>query len=521
MLTSRLLRVLVSVLSLLSVVSAQSAQPTLLFHDANTVSTLRWYAGCAVNVHQIGKNSAIPTMMAFGGSTTSYTIISSYDISNSGSFDNALSVGVVPTINYTPTGYSGCNPIGRVAPGGAWLNNGNVVIAGGKACPSWSMTNDVIYSTDGGISYNQATANAPWMARSDFEFIAEPNTNNIVLMGGTDTNSLMYNDVWLSTDGQGAVWTVVTAAASFSLFQEGAATFLYDAASNGGIATLVLYHPIDNKVYTSINRGATWTTAFDFGASLTIDPDQDARMVAGSDNALYLAGGDETTDNEILFSPNFAKGSSWFTLNNSNWSPNVSNTVALDGFQYGCLAIRYQPSTTSPTGFHDQLVLFGGNITVEDLTWSGFQCLFDEGTQTVTSVVVEIIQPNEVYSVANSNPPAAIAPQLIHHDAGQWLSYREYADCEYDRHQAATKSSGLKMWQMGGFTSSFSYIDSIDYTSTGSWLNLQEFNEPTYSGGTSTPSGRVAAGVAYLFNGNLVSRHYNRAGVFSTLCALL
>ena len=93
---------------------------------------------------------------------------------------------------------------------------------------------------------------------------------------------------------------------------------------------------------------------------------------------------------------------------------------------------------------------------------------------------------------------------MVYHDAGQWLSYRLYADCAYDVHQAVRKNVGLSMWQLGGFTSSYSYINSIDFTGTGSWTNLQEFDQPTYSGGSSTPSGRVASGAAYLANGMLL-----------------
>ena len=488
MLSVRVLSVLaVVLLALLSVVSGQSGPPSLLFHDANNVATLRLFASCAINVHQIGANSATPTMMAFGGVDTTYTnFYSSYDLSTSGSFDNGFTAAQTPVLLYTPTAYSGCNPLGRVAAGGAFTSSGasatsfTLVIAGGKSCPSWTEMNDVIYSTDNGLSYDQATANAPWAARSDMEFVAEPNTLNIVLIGGVDAAGTFYNDVWLSSDGRGASWSRVTQAATFSAFQEGAASFLYDAASNNGVATLVLYNPIDNKVYTSVNRGSSWTMAFDM-ATGSWDSDEDARMVAGSDNALYLAGGNENGNDFVLFSPSTAKATSWSALNASNWNPNVSNTVQLVNFDYGCLAIRYQPSSTSPTGYHDQLVMFSGNLTVNDLVWSGFQCLFDEGTQMVTSAVAEIVQSGEVYTVAVTNPPATVAPQLIHHDAGQWLSYRLYADCEYDRHQAATKSTGLKMWQLGGFTSGYSYIDSIDYTSTGSWLNLQVINEPSYN----------------------------------------
>ena len=307
----------------------------------------------------------------------------------------------------------------------------------------------------------------------------------------------------MSSDGIGAVWTLVTAAASFSPFQEGAMTFLVDAASNGGVASLVLYHPIDNKAYRSTNLGLTWTAGFDFTAN-GWDPNEDARIVCGATGNLYLVGGDQLGSNQVLYSSN--KGAWFGPMNNINWSPNISNSVALDDFTYGCLAIRYVPSTTGLAGVHRQLVLYGGNITVDNLVFSGYNCLFDTGTQQVSSLVAEIIQPGEVYSLGASYPPSQYAPQVIYHDAGQWLNYRLYPDCAYDVHEAARKTGSTKMWQLGGFTSSYAYMNSIDYTASGLWTNLVEYNTPAYSGSNpaGNPSGRVAAGAALLVNGNFL-----------------
>ena len=123
--------------SLPSLVQSQAnlTAPAVLFHDPNSAVTLRWYSSCAVNVHQIGQYSSTPAMMQFGGSDTSYNILASYDLSLNGGWDNAFTLAAVPTFTYTPTGYQGCNPMGRVAGGGVFLTNGNLVIMGGKGCP--------------------------------------------------------------------------------------------------------------------------------------------------------------------------------------------------------------------------------------------------------------------------------------------------------------------------------------------------------------------------------------------------
>ena len=210
----------------------------------------------------------------------------------------------------------------------------------------------------------------------------------------------------------------------------------------------------------------------------------------------------------------------WSYLNTIDWNSNITNTVQLvnnpagagafpsGAFTYGCLAMRYTPSVTgtSPAGYHKQLSLYAGYIYADSIVDSGYNCYIDTGTTQVNSVVADIIAPNEVFTITQASSPNT--PGLIFHDASSLLPDRQYADCGYDVHQAAParRGSNFSMWQLGGFSPSYAFLNSIDYTSTGNWANLQEFQNPTYNNapGGNVPSGRVAAGVAYLANGNLL-----------------
>ena len=57
-----------------------------------------------------------------------------------------------------------------------------------------SLRNDVWYSSDG-VSWTQATANAPWVARGEHRSIVF--NNKIWVLGGSD-GSRGKNDVWRS-----------------------------------------------------------------------------------------------------------------------------------------------------------------------------------------------------------------------------------------------------------------------------------------------------------------------------------
>ena len=498
---------------LLSPVSSQA--PSAIFHDANTILTYRAIPACAFNLHALLSPTtwSQTSMWQLGGESCLSTI----DYSPTGQFDTQAQFSTLtPTFNFTSSLYTGDNPSNRLAGAAAYLANGVLLFGGGKAgtCPNptySTRTNDVMYSQDNGNSWAEAITAAPWCARSDFAMAAAPGTNNVVVIGGTCNGAVALNDVWLSTDGFGRVWTQQTGAGQFQPWTQGAITFMYDGTASSN-PTLVMYSPGepsgggDNAMFYSTDYGVSWKQ----GASLNplnANPNIDSRLISDAQNVLYLIGGLHGNP-QILYSVD--KGLTMGFINQVNWSPNISNTVKIDTFTYGCLGFRYNPTSSSP-GYHRQLVLYGGTIQVDAITGSNYNCVFDTGSVSfpqTTSVQVELIFPGEVYALPQAQtPPPALQPRLIAHDAAQQLTPRPYADCAYDVHQAVRQTSNFSMWSMGGFDLNYNFASSIDYTSTGSWSNIRVFQQPTYSGmpaGTPTPSGRVAAGVAYLSNGQLL-----------------
>ena len=311
--------------------------------------------------------------------------------------------------------------------------------------------------------------------------------------------------VWISTDGLGAYWTLQTATGNFAPWTQGSIAFMYDS-----VPTLVMYSPWDNAIKTSPDLGKTWTAGASL-APLNSDPTIDARLIADVQNNVYLVGG-LSGNPQLLWSSSITAASPTLSfLTQVNWSPNISNTVMIDYFTYGCLGFRYLPSSTAPApGYHRQLILYGGTIQVDNLVDSNYRCFFDTGSVSfpqTTSLQAEIIFPGEVYTLATQTPPASLQPRLITHDAAQLLTPRQYADCAYDVHQAVRKTANFSMWQLGGYDENGNFLNSVDYTPTGSWSNIRVFSQPGYSGvpaGSSAPSGRVGGGVALLSSGTLL-----------------
>ena len=490
--------------------SAGSAQPSAIFHDANTVLTYRAIPSCAFNNHALTSSSTWgnTAMWQLGGESC----LANIDYSPSGQFDTqAQFTTVTPTFNFTSSLYAGDNPSNRLAGGAAYLNNGVLIYGGGKAgsCPNptySTRTNDVMFSLNNGFSWAQATTAAQWCARSDFAMAAAPLTNNVVLIGGTCNGAVALNDVWLSSDGLGAYWTLQTANGPWLPWTQGSIVFMYDSPP-----TLVMYSPGepngggDNAFFSSKDYGVTWTAGAQLTA-LNVNPNIDARLISDYQNNLYLVGGLHGNA-QIVFSADMGKTASF--VNQVNWSPNISNTVRIDYFEYGCLGFRYLPTSTAP-GYHRQLVLYGGTIQVDSIVNSNYNCFFDTGSVAfpqTTSLQVELVFPGEVYSLPQAaSPPPAQQPRLISHDAAAELTPRPYADCAYDVHQAVRKTANLSMWSMGGYDLNYNFANSVDYTATGNWNNIRVFQAPAYSGSPNgvAPSGRVAAGVALLSNGNLL-----------------
>ncbi len=138
----------------------------------------------------------------------------------------------------------------------AVLPDGSIVLTGGQ---TGIVQNDVWRSTDGGASWTHMTNNAPWAARRAHESVALPD-GSIVVMGGLLAGAALANDVWRSTDG-GASWTQMTAGAPWSARRDFGSVVLPDGSIVilGGVKVVGFDTiPLDDA-WRSTDQGATWT----------------------------------------------------------------------------------------------------------------------------------------------------------------------------------------------------------------------------------------------------------------------
>jgi len=134
------------------------------------------------------------------------------------------------------------------------LPDGSIILTGGVDS-SLTEKNDVWRSTDKGETWERLTANAAWSARSYHSGVVLPDSS-IILMGGGLWPGARINDVWRSTDG-GATWTEQTASAPWTARDAHSSVALPD-----GSIILMGGRQVDqdrvNDTWRSTDQGATW-----------------------------------------------------------------------------------------------------------------------------------------------------------------------------------------------------------------------------------------------------------------------
>ena len=349
--------------------------PTATLSSAVPVSSVNNGASpaCAYNVH--ARNGA---MVAIGGSNSA-TAAAFTASTNSFSSSAAGSLYSYNASSLPPV----------MAGGAALLNNGLLLSFGGLSTVDGVTLSNAVFSssTTTGISFTQV-ANASWSPRANFITCTAPFSNNVAVIGGV-TAVGWVNDVWISTDGQGAVWSQqpqanypfaeASGTGANAGIQAGTCVFLYDSSlvpGSGSTQTwstlLVFTHY--NRVYKSLDGGATWVQQPNpyyptspayivVPFSTQYDTSKTRRgilVVADFDNRLYAMAGDSIWDNSMWWSQDGAL--TWYRL------PQV-NTITAGFFvqaSTSCLGLNYRTNSSATGGYNKVLVLYGGNVQFDD-----------------------------------------------------------------------------------------------------------------------------------------------------------
>ena len=98
--------------------------------------------------------------------------------------------------------------------------------------------------------WREITSSAPWKRRTDFQSVVL-NNNDVLVMGGNNYHTIIYSDVWRSSDG-GTSWSLITASAPWApkdLFET------VVLANND----ILLIGNVSNDVWLSSDGGFNWT----------------------------------------------------------------------------------------------------------------------------------------------------------------------------------------------------------------------------------------------------------------------
>ena len=323
----------------------------------------RTYCSCAYNTH--APVTSLPIMFMLGGEVNYTNQILTNDIWYSTDGFYSDSHQILPTSLVNVAG----NFTHRRAGSAVYLANGKLVWWGGKtddpSNASAGQLNNVYYSQDNGVTWYQATAAAPWIPRSDMAACVAPQTNTIFFAGGQIQTGAALNEVWISNDGSGAVWSQPTTNPPFAPFQSGVCAFFYDSSLanssfTSSTATLIL---LDNngQIWFSTTYGASFTGGAYAPWLVSGQSRNFMNVLTDRDNLVYAFAGQNYLDPNIYMSRD--KGQTW------NVIPATNNLALADqaSFSYATTScaglLLYQGSNGA---YYKAISIYGGSIWLTD-----------------------------------------------------------------------------------------------------------------------------------------------------------
>ena len=448
---------------------------------APAIMPRRTYPACTWNVHAGPNNPSVMFMLGGEVNYTNQILTNDLWYSTDGFYADSHQIQPTSLVNVP-----GANFTHRRAGSAAYLNNGNLVWWGGKTDDptnaNGGQLNNVYYSSDLGNTWYQATAAAAWTPRSDMSACAAPYTNTIFFAGGQIQSGATINEIWLSTDGIGAVWTQPnTTQPIFAPFQSGACAFFYDSslANSSSTKTYATLFLIDNngQYFTSTNQGATFSAGA-FGPWLVSAQSRNfMNLLIDRDNFVYAFAGQNYLDPNIYYSTNY--GATWFTLGDVNGLA-LSDKAYFSYATTSCAGLRaYQTNGK----FYKTISVYGGSVWLSD--GSIVESIHGVTTSTITV-------PAYVPQISWSNAAPNIMPR------------RTYCSCAYNTHAPST--SLPIMFMLGGEVNYTNQILTNDvwYSTDGFYADSHQVLPTSLVNVAGNFTHRRAGSAAFLANGNLV-----------------
>ena len=377
-------------------------QPGIQWETVTSSATMPFaeYPLCASDVHQ-GVPTAPTSIYMYGGYVSSANAARLYGTTNG--FQSITNTSHLDTT-------VGARRMGSAAV----LGNGNLVLLGGQTgTTAATATSDVFLSSDKGATFTKVVG-ANYPAKYEAQVLSIPYTNWLVAIGGYNTAGAETNDVWLSTDGQGAVWTQQASSLSVSTNALAASAVLYDSKfvnpslySSPNSTILFFLEYSSGAYWTSNDLGRTWSTNFYYPMSSALTSASSIthrdwqECTSDHDSIIYCLGEYNNPDEQTWAS--FTKGQTFIPLQIApSHMPGISSYIQMMWAEYGCVATQF--GINSQTGqLTKQLVVYGYYTYLTDGTqWSAL-------VGTLTNVPVgKSVPMAPVATLSSSLPVSAV-----------------------------------------------------------------------------------------------------------------
>ena len=345
--------------------------------NAQVLPTRLVYPACAYNNHllpTLANAQAGTPMFAYGGYPSYKGPVQSILFTTTNGFQSLL----YPPINQSASVLTNWGGLGAIN------SNGTFIIYGGRVTTSASSLNGNTHvSFDQGRTWSLSGTTSTASSRYETPMLSIPMTNNLVIVGGYNSGGQETNQVWLSTDGLGAVWTLQSNGDTIPTNALGTAVALCDSsycssAYSTPNSTLIYFLEYDDGYYLfSYDLGRTWSVPYDYPFSSAVNDVTHRDWItaaADTDSNIYFAGGYNEPDPRVWVS--VTKGQTWAPLIQNTRFAGLSTSLEMMYTLYNCMGLTYNPVT-----LNKRLVMYA------------YETLFSDGTQ-YESVIGELDLPN-------------------------------------------------------------------------------------------------------------------------------
>ena len=306
-------------------------------------SDIEWPA-CASDLYSYATSSNSTRLWAMGGYngqvlSSVYTSTNGFSTANSSSF---------------PGG-------GSLYAGAAYLANRHLLYISGKYnfdTASDAFSSQVFVSSDQGASFTVATASVPFTPRSDMCSTAVPQTLMAIICGGQGYYAasdaiIDLTDCWLSSDGQGAVWTQQTNTLPASTITSTPCIALFDAQPSVGINATFVLTGNGASYYISTDYARTFT---EYGAPWVANTAFYSQMSTDVDSYVYLS--------------TYASHTLWFSSDKAHSWLSIALATTSNGLDYysqnyaACLGLTYVHNMQTGAITGKRLVIYSGVLSI-------------------------------------------------------------------------------------------------------------------------------------------------------------